>query len=147
MTNDKLAEQLNQLATLKETKRDLEDRTKEVNASIKLVEEDIISAMIDMAEDAGLDDVRDFSVCVSGRNYSVAIKPFYSIRADDRPRAFNALRELGLGDLIVERVDDRSLTKALVEIEDENGELPDGYEVLPVSKYNKMSISDRKAAR
>ena len=84
---------------------------------------------------------------VAGRRYGIKVKPFYSIRKDQRDEAFAALRTLGLGDLIVEKVDDRTLTKALEEAADEEGCLPPEYSILPVSVYEKTSITDRKVAK
>lgn len=107
----------------------------------------VISAMLDLADAAGLEDPSGFTVDVSGRRYGITIKPYYSIRKDKRDEAFAALRTLGLGDLIVEKVDDRTLTKALEEAADAEGTLPPEYEILPVSVFEKTTISDRKIAK
>lgn len=145
MTVESLSDKLRLLADLKSEKKRLAELTKDNNTLIDEQEREIISAMLDMAETAGLGSVDDFAVAVDGRRYSVITKPYYSIPAERRDEAFQALRALGLGDLVVERVDDRSLTKALVELaEDAGGELPEQYQDIPMSKYEKMSISDRK---
>lgn len=145
MTVEFLSDKLRQLAKLKEEKKRLSDLTKENGILIDEWERDIITAMLDMAEAAGLTNVDDFAVSVDGRRYSVVTKPFYSIPAERRDEAFQALRGLGLSDLIVERVDDRTLTRALVELADDaGGELPEQYNDIPLRKYEKMSISDRK---
>ena len=142
-----LSEHIAKLADLKERKRELADIVKENNAAIEDQEKLIISAMLDLAEAAGLDDPSSFTVDVAGRRYGIKIKPFYSIRKDDRDTAFAMLRTLGLGDLIVEKVDDRTLTKALEELADEDGALPEAYAALPVSVYEKTTITDRKVAK
>lgn len=136
-----------ELASLKERKKELADIVKENNAAIEEKEKQIISAMLDLAEAAGLDDPASFTVDVNGRRYGMKVKPFYSIRKDQRDEAFSALRALGLGDLIVEKVDDRTLTKALEEAADVDGVLPPEYEILPVSVYEKTTITDRKVAK
>ena len=147
MDTKTLSEHIAKLADLKERKRELADIVKENNAAIEDQEKLIISAMLDLAEASGLDDPSSFTVDVAGRRYGIKIKPFYSIRKDDRDTAFAMLRTLGLGDLIVEKVDDRTLTKALEELADEDGALPEAYAALPVSVYEKTTITDRKVAK
>ena len=145
MNIETLSQRLRGLAVLKVEKKRLADAAKEVNTEIDEQEREITGAMIDLAEVAGLSCVDDFSVNVDGRRYSVTTKPFYSLVAMRHDEAFDALRELGLGDLIVPRVDDRSLTKALVEIrENAGGELPEEYESIPMRSFDKLTISDRK---
>lgn len=138
---------IEELATLKDRKKELAEIVKENNAAIEAQEKQVISAMLDLADAAGLEDPSGFSVDVSGRRYGITIKPYYSIRKDKRDEAFAALRTLGLGDLIVEKVDDRTLTKALEEAADAEGMLPPEYEILPVSVFEKTTISDRKIAK
>lgn len=138
---------IEELATLKDRKKELAEIVKENNAAIEAQEKQVISAMLDLADAAGLEDPSGFTVDVSGRRYGITIKPYYSIRKDKRDEAFAALRTLGLGDLIVEKVDDRTLTKALEEAADAEGMLPPEYEILPVSVFEKTTISDRKIAK
>lgn len=143
-----LSDQIRALADLKEGKRQLSEQTKENNAQIEQAERTIISAMLDMAEAAGLPSPDDFSIVVDGRKYGVVVHPHYSIRAEDRDTAYAALRDVGLGDLIVERVDERSLTRALTQIADDaGGALPEAYGVIPLQQYDKITISDRKVGR
>ncbi len=147
MDKNTLAEQIEVLCALKEAKKTLADAVKENNAQIEQQENLIVASLLDMAENAGLDDPSAFTVDVNGRRYGVKMKSFYSIRADKRDEAFPMLRALGLGDLIVERVDDRTLTKALDELSDEEGNLPDEYQSLPLSTYQKTTITDRKVGK
>lgn len=142
-----LSSLIEELATLKDRKKELAEIVKENNAAIEAQEKQVISAMLDLADAAGLEDPSGFTVDVSGRRYGITIKPYYSIRKDKRDEAFAALRTLGLGDLIVEKVDDRTLTKALEEAADAEGMLPPEYEILPVSVFEKTTISDRKVAK
>lgn len=145
MDHDKLSDQIRALAALKAEKKRLADLTKTNNAEIDEQEHIITSALLNMAEASGLECADDFAVTVDGRRYSVTTKPFYTIPAERRDEAFQALRSLGLASLITERVDDRSLTKVLIEIiEDAGGELPEEYEVIPTRFYEKLTISDRK---
>lgn len=147
MDTKTLSAQIAILSDLKEKKKEISEAAKENNAAIEEQEKLVISAMLDLAEAAGLDDPSSFTVDVDGRRYGIKIKPFYSIRKDDRDTAFAMLRALGLGDLIVEKVDDRTLTKALEELTDEDGSLPGEYAALPVNVYEKTTITDRKVAR
>lgn len=142
-----LSAHITEHASLKERKKEVADLVKENNAAIEEQEKLIVSVMLDLAEAAGLEDPTGFTVDVNGRRYGVKIKPFYSIRKDQRDEAFAALRALGLGDLIVEKVDDRTLTKALEEAADADGVLPPEYEILPVSVYEKTTITDRRIAK
>ena len=142
-----LTERIGALAQLKELKNEIAENLKSCNAQIEQAEKEIIASMLDLADAAGLDDPSGFTVDVAGRRYGIKVKPFYSIRKDQRDEAFAALRTLGLGDLIVEKVDDRTLTKALEEAADAEGCLPPEYSILPVSVYEKTSITDRKVAK
>lgn len=142
-----LSSLIEELANLKDRKKELAEIVKENNAAIEAQEKQVISAMLDLADAAGLEDPSGFTVDVSGRRYGITIKPYYSIRKDKRDEAFAALRTLGLGDLIVEKVDDRTLTKALEEVTDKDGMLPPEYGILPVSVFEKTTISDRKIAK
>nr|DAI03786.1 MAG TPA: Host-nuclease inhibitor protein [Caudoviricetes sp.] len=142
-----LTERIGALAQLKELKNEIAENLKSCNAQIEQAEKEIIASMLDLADAAGLDDPSGFTVDVAGRRYGIKVKPFYSIRKDQRDEAFAALRTLGLGDLIVEKVDDRTLTKALEEAADAEGCLPPEYSILPVSAYEKTTITDRKVAK
>lgn len=142
-----LTERIGALAQLKELKNEIAEDLKSCNARIEQTEKEIIASMLDLADAAGLDDPSGFTVDVAGRRYGIKVKPFYSIRKDQRDEAFAALRTLGLGDLIVEKVDDRTLTKALEEAADAEGCLPPEYSILPVSVYEKTTITDRKVAK
>ena len=116
-----------------------------MKALIEAQEKEIISAMMDIAEATGLDGAEKFTVIVDGRRYGVSIKSYYSIKAEDKDAAYPMLRDLGLGDLIKESVDQRVLTKALEAIaEDNGGELPGEYLSLPMSVYEKSAITRRK---
>lgn len=148
MTTATLSAKIERYATLKDLKKELAEQVRQNNAEIEAQEAEIISGMCDMAEAAGLDSISDFAVVVGDRRYGVIRKPYYSIKAEDREVGFRALRTVGLGDLIVESVDNRSLTKALAEIAEQNdGELPEEYAAIPVSRYDKDTISDRKVGR
>lgn len=148
MTIEKLSDRLRLLRETKAKKKLLADEVKALGGQIEEQERGIIEAMLDMAEEAGLATADSFTVTVDGRRYGVSTKPYYTIPAQQRDQAFAALRGLGLGDLIVERVDDRSLTRALMEAaEDAGGQLPQAYRAIPVRFFEKTTITDRKVGR
>lgn len=143
-----LAAKLELLAELKGRKRELDELTKENNALIKQTEQETVTCLLDMADSSGIDDPMAFTVTLNGRRYGVTMKHYYSIKSENRDAAHAALRELGLGDLIVEKVDHRTLTKTLEQIiEDNGGELPEGYTAIPLTEYDETKISDRKVGR
>lgn len=142
---ENLSDKLRTLQFLTDQKKAVDKTSKELSAQIEEQKSAILQEIIDQAETMGI-SAADFSVTVDGRKYGLTVKPYYSIRADDRERAFPMLRMLGLGDLIVERVDDRQLTRRLQEIAEENGgALPEDYDALPVSQFEKTDIYNRKA--
>lgn len=140
-----LSDKLRLLQFLIDQKKAVDKAAKDLSSQIEEKKAEVQQEIIDQAEAMGI-SASDFSVTVDGRKYGLTVKPYYSIRAGDREQAFPMLRMLGLGDLIVEKVDDRSLTKRLVEIAEENGgALPEDYDALPVSQYDKTDIYNRKA--
>lgn len=146
--DERLAEKLDLLAELKGRKRELDEQVKENNALIRQTEQETVTHLLDMADASGIDDPTAFTVTKDGRRYGVTSKHYFSIKAENKDVAHAALRDLGLGDLIVERVDHRTLTKTLQEIIEENdGELPEGYAAIPLSEHTEMKISDRKVGR
>lgn len=117
---------------------------KEAKALRDAAEREVINAMLQMAEDAGADDM---TVTVGMFKYSASTKDYYAIPKDERDEAYELLRELGHGDLIVEKVDDRTLTKEMTGVKESNGdEFPAEYEPLLalMSRYTKPSLSRRK---
>jgi hypothetical protein len=145
----KLSDHLRLFAELKERKKQLEDLVKENNALIKQTEQDLVTEFLDVAEAAGFDDPTAFKVTCDGRNYGVTTKHYYSIKAENRDAAYAALRELGMSDLIVEKVDNRTLTKSLEDAIADAGtdDLPERFSDLAdlLTQYDKSTISDRKA--
>lgn len=127
----------------REEKAKMEAAAKEAGARASALEEEAIRLILDLAEQAGSDRL---SVVVNARRYSVSQKDYWSIPAAAREEVFPALREIGYGYLIQERVDDRSLTNTLNSIQEENGgTLPDDLAALPMSRYTKTALSSRRA--
>ena len=94
---------------------------------------------------------------VDGFNYSLSQKIMYAKKSEEKLAEieattgvsfFDALREQGLGDIIVEKVDPRTLQSTVAnlaaEAEDNGEELPEELTEY-LSIYEKLSILKRKA--
>ena len=122
-------------------KAELEALTRERDVA----EAEVIGAILDAQERSGVDGLH---VSHDGRNYSVTVKHYYTIPKAHRDMAFEEMRNLGMGDLIQERVDDRTLTKELETVFEENGgEYPDEYTPLVqmLNDYGKTTLRRVKA--
>lgn len=120
-------------------KERLSDLTKENNAAIEAAKEEIALQMLD-------DDCTEIGY--AGYKFSLAPKTAYSKRseaelAETGADFFGVLRGEGLGDLIVETVNSRTLQSAMANYVEENGELSE--ELMTVIKtYDYNDISRRK---
>ena len=117
----------------------------EMNKRRDAMEAEVISAILDAQEETGVEALR---INHAGRNYSVTVKNYYSIPKAQRDAAFEEMRNLGMGDLIQEKVDDRTLTKELGTIFEENGcQFPEEYDNLfqCMSQYEKPALRRVKA--
>ena len=131
--------------SLREAAETAKQALSEINKQLDAAEADVISAIMDAQEQTGVEGLR---VGYEGRNYSVTTKSYYTIPKAKKDEAFEAMRDLGMGDLIQEKVDDRTLTKELEAVrEDHEGELPDEYAPLldMVSTYTKSALRRVKA--
>lgn len=137
----KLTEMLGQYEELLDKKDTLDKETEDNNAAIDKLKAEIAEMMID--EDIPSQGYGDYV-------YSLQDKVKYSKRGDAQLMEkgldfFEVLREQGLGDLIKETVNQRSLQSAMKEIADENdGELPPELDEV-VSSYEMTDIARRKS--
>lgn len=137
----KLTEMLGQYEELLDKKDTLDKETEDNNAAIDKLKAEIAEMMID--EDIPSQGYGDYV-------YSLQDKVKYSKRGDAQLMEkgldfFEVLREQGLGDLIKETVNQRSLQSAMREIADENdGELPPELDEV-VSSYEMTDIARRKS--
>ena len=130
---------------LREQADELKEQLSELNARKDAAEADVISAILDAQEQAGVEALR---VNHEGRNYSVSTKSYYSIPKANKDAAFEELRNLGMGDLIQEKVDDRTLSKELETVYEEHGcQFPEEYEPLFgwLTQYDKSTLRRVKA--
>lgn len=121
-------------------KDELAELTKENNAKKDKLEQEICQLMIEEEKP---------SEVVDGYNYSLKQEMYYSKVGDETliekgVDFLEVLREQGLGDIIVEKVDPRTLNSTCKGIVEEQGELPEELREV-ISSYEKLGISRRKA--
>ena len=131
--------------SLREAAETAKQALSEINKQLDAAEAEVIAAILDAQEQTGVEGLR---VGWDGRNYSVTVKNYYTIPKPNRDAAYEAMRNLGMGDLITEKVDDRSLTKELEEVFEENGCMyPEEYIPLfeLMNSYGKTTLRRVKA--
>lgn len=137
-----LLEMVKHYQTLLETKEDLAERTKANNAAIEAAKAEITQQMVD-------DECPRIST--GGYCFSLTAKTSYTKRSDAELAEsglnfLDTLREEGLGDIIVEKVDPRTLQSTVKAYVDEHGELSEGLEgIIRTFDYN--DITRRKEKR
>ncbi len=137
-----LTDMVKELHELLERKDELAAQTKENNAEIEVAKQEIIQQMVD-------DDCS--SIGCMGYTYSLQQKTAYSKKSDEELAAagvdfLDTLREEGLGDIIVERVDPRTLQSTVKAYIEENGELTEGLDSI-IKSYDFSDISRRKITK
>ena len=140
-----ISEKIKRYEQLREIRDQLKTNLAEAQKMMDDAEREIITGIMDLQDET---QVEKMVVMTDGRRYSVTMKHYYSITKEQKERAFPLLRAVGLGDLIVERVDDRTLTKELATAAEENGgTLPEEFSELvgALSEYDKPSLSRTKA--
>lgn len=143
-----LDEKIREYKDILDKKEDLAAQTKENNAAKEKLEQEICKMMVDEEKP---------STIVDGFNYSLSQKVMYSKKSEEDLAALQAetgssfsdvLREQGLGDIIKEVVDPRTLQSTVsgmaAELEESDEELPEDLKNC-LNIYEKLSISKRKA--
>lgn len=123
-------------------KDSLAAQTKANNAAIEAAKKDIAQQMVD-------DDCPRISV--GGYSYSLTPKTAYSKRSEEELAEtgadfFGVLREEGLGDIIVETVNARTLQSTMKAFVEENGELTEALETV-IKSYDFNDITRRKETK
>ena len=136
-----LDQKVHEYQLILERKDELADLTKENNAAKEALEQEICQMMVDEEKP---------DTPVDGYKFSLQEKTIYSKLSDEKLMEKNldflgVLREQGLGDMIKEVVDSRTLSSTCKTLAEENdGEIPEELaEVLSV--YSKMTLGRRKA--
>ena len=124
---------------LLDKKEALATATKENNAAIEAAKAEIAQQMVD-------DDCPRIST--GGYTFTLQEKTIYSKRseediAQEGTTFFDTLREEGLGDIIVERVDTRTLQSTMKAYVEEHGDLSEELAKV-ISTYETYDISRRR---
>ena len=142
-----LDQKIREYKELLDRKEELENLTKENNAAKETLEQDICKMMIDEEKP---------STIVDGFNYSLSQKVMYSKKSEEDLVAlenetgisfFDVLRDQGLGDIIKETVNPKTLQSTVAAMKEDLGEDQDLPEDLTqcLSIYEKLTITKRKA--
>jgi len=134
-----LLEMVKHYQGLLETKDDLAERTKANNAAIEAAKAEITQQMVD-------DECPRIST--GGYCFSLTAKTSYTKRSDAELAEsgldfLDTLREEGLGDIIVEKVDPRTLQSTVKAYVEEHGELSEGLESI-IRTFDYNDITRRK---
>ena len=135
-----LDDKVREYKELLDKKDELAEQTKENNKALEDLEQEIAQMMVDEEKP---------DTTVDGFKYSLQEKTIYSKIGEDKLMEkgldfFEVLREEGFGDLIVERVDSRTLNSAMNNLVEETGVLPEDLAEC-LSVYSQLKISRRKA--
>lgn len=120
-------------------KDELAELTKQNNAAKEQLEQEICKMMVDEEKP---------NTVVDGFSYSLQQKTMYSKKSEEALAEagidfFSVLREEGLGDLIVEKVDPRTLQSSVAALAEEDELTEELAECLNI--YEKLTLSKRKA--
>ena len=123
--------------TYREARAEKEAAQKELDdakEAVRAAERDLVEKMVE-DETTG--------IAVNGKSFSLVCKTQYSCLSDDTDELFGLLREDGLGDIVKEKVDSRTLSASMREIAEENGgELPEKYQGI-IRAFDMQTISMR----
>lgn len=125
------------LQELREAKAHLEEATKETNAMIEEVEQELITAM----ETAELDSFKR-----NGHTFSLRVDTFASAKAECKEQLFDALRNNNAGDLVQEQVNANSLRAFVKELKTNNNDEIPSWIADFINVYEKAKICVRKAS-
>ena len=130
-----LAERLKEL---RDAKSASEEKTKEINAALCVVEQQLVQMMADT-------ETQNFTR--GGTMFFLTNKTRASAVAESKTKLYQALKRKGYGDLVYETVNANSLSAFVSEqISENNEELPRWLNGL-VNVYEQTKVSVRKAAR
>lgn len=128
-------ELIRQYEALLDRKSELEEQVKENNKSIEEARRTLTEAMIDEEVD---------KLTTNGYSYTLGEKLCFSKKGGVDEELFETLRDDGLGDLIKETVNTRTLQSAMKDMAERNdGELPPQYDGL-ITVYRYMDVTRRK---
>lgn len=130
-----MKERLAAYEALLDRKEALATQTTENNKAIEKARADLAACMIDEEFDR---------LTSKGYSYILTEKTCYSKRGGTDDALFETLREDGLGDIIKETVNPRTLQAAMKDLAERNdGELPEQYRSM-ISEYSFWDVLRRK---
>lgn len=134
-----IAENLRLYSDLLERKDELKEFTKKNNANIEELKQEIAQQMID--EDTPEMAIGDYI-------FSLRDKTEYSKKSEKALQEaglnfLTVLREQGLGDIIIEQVNARTLNSTIKNLVAEEGELPEELEAV-LSRFDTYDVARRK---
>lgn len=124
-----------ELAELKDRKKELDDELKAVNARIAEVEEQLASKMVE-------EEIQSFQR--SGKTFYVTTKVFASAVPERRIELFAWFKDNGFGDMVQETVNANTLAAWVRERLADSDQLPEGLDEL-INVYEKTTVGVRKA--
>lgn len=140
-----ILELADKLKELREKKKDLDDQVKANNAEIDSIEEQLVQAMLQ-------EEMQNFNR--AGTLFYLNTKVFASAIPEKKADLYEALKENGFADVVVETVNSNTLSalvkEQIAEIDEVNDE---GKPVLPewlnglVNTYEKQSVGMRKSSK
>lgn len=136
---NKMLELVDLYKELLDRKEELAEQTKANNKEIETIKNELTQMMIE--EECA-------SVSRNGYKYSLQEKVIYSKRSEEdlaknEVSFFDFLRDEGMGDIIKETVDSRTLSSTIKSMVEEVGELPEHF-LDYINTYETMEISKRK---
>ena len=134
-----LIDMIREYQILLERKDDLSEQTKANNAAIEAAKAEIAQQMVD-------EDIPRIST--GGYCFSLTAKTSYAKRseaelAESGLDFLEVLREEGLGDIIVEKVDPRTLQSTVKAYVEDHGELSEGLDAV-IRSYDYNDITRRR---
>lgn len=138
----KLTDKLDEYRALLDKKDDLAQQTKDNNAEIDKCKKELVDLMVE-------EEVTN--VTKDGYSYTLALKTYYSKKSEAELAAagidfFDVLRSEGMGDLIKETVNTRTLQSACANIVEEQEELPEALAEC-INSYEAYDITKRKSRK
>ena len=145
-----LLEMVNEYQELLEEKEGLAEATKKNNKAIEEKKQEIAQQMID-------DDCPKISS--GGYTFSLSDKTIYSKKSEESLQEagldfLEVLREQGLGDIIVETVNSRTLQSTIKNLVEEQGELPaelaeviNSYDTFYIVRRKETNMALKKAKK
>lgn len=138
----KLTDKLDEYRALLDKNDELAQQTKDNNAEIDKCKKELVDLMVE-------EEVTN--VTKDGYSYTLALKTYYSKKSEAELAAagidfFDVLRSEGMGDLIKETVNTRTLQSACANIVEEQEELPEALAEC-INSYEAYDITKRKSRK